>query len=187
MQSLLAFSAVLDRILGFFARVGAWCGFLLMIVVCYDVVTRYMGVPKPFGMNSTQFQESEYWLHTFLFSLLLGYAYIKQAHVRIDLVRERFSTRNKYLLEIVGILFFLLTYSILGAWFTAHYAFSSFQEHEVSKSVIGLSNIWILKSALVVMFILMGVAAISQLIKAVAGYRGVLPDHLVSLTIGSEH
>ena len=36
-------------------------------------------------------------------------------------------------------------------------------------------------------FILMGIAAISQLIKAIAGYRGVLPDHLVSLTIGSEH
>ena len=33
-------------------------------------------------------QESEYWVHTFLFALVIGYAYTRQAHVRIDLFRE---------------------------------------------------------------------------------------------------
>ncbi|QKV19247.1 TRAP transporter small permease subunit [Oricola thermophila] len=186
MQSLLGLSAALDRILAVFGKIGAWAGFLLIIAVCVDVVTRYFGVPKPFGWNSTQLQESEYWLHTFLFALMIGYAYRHQAHVRIDLLRDNFPTRVKYLVEMVGIAIFLFTYSLLGAWYTFKYARSSFIEQEMSKSTIGLSDIWIVKSALVAMFVLMGIAAISQFIKALAGYRGVLPEGMVAETLGSE-
>lgn len=186
MQSLLGVSAAIDKMLAFFGKVGAWAGFLLIFAVCIDVVTRYFGVPKPFGWNSTQLQESEYWLHTFLFTLMIGYAYTRQAHVRIDLVRENFPIKVKYLVEMVGIAIFLFTYSLLGAWYTYKYALSSFLEHEMSKSTIGLSNIWIVKSALVLMFILMGFAAISQFIKALAGFRGVLPKEMIAETLGSE-
>lgn len=186
MQALLGVSAAIDRLLAFFGKLGAWAGFLLMIAVCVDVVTRYFGVPKPFGWNSTQLQESEYWLHTFLFALMIGYAYTRQAHVRIDLVRDSFPTKLKYLVEMVGIVLFLLTYAALGTWYTYKYALSSFLEHEMSKSTIGLSNIWIVKSALVAMFILMGFAGISQFIKSLAGFRGVLPEEMVVETLGSD-
>jgi hypothetical protein len=36
------------------------------------------------------------------------------------------------------------------------------------------------------MFILMGFAAISQFIKALAGFRGVLPKEMIAETLGSE-
>lgn len=187
MQSLFGVSAAIDRLLAVFGKIGAWAGFVLMIAVCVDVVTRYFGVPKPFGWNSTQLQESEYWLHTFLFALMIGYAYTRQAHVRIDLLRDGFPLKVKYLVEMLGIGLFLFTYALLGTWYTYKYALSSFLEHEMSKSTIGLSNIWIVKSALVVMFILMGLAAISQFIKALAGFRGVLPADRVSETLGGDN
>lgn len=187
MQSLLGVSAVIDKVLAFFGKIGAWAGFLLMLAVCIDVVTRYFGVPKPFGWNSTQLQESEYWLHTFLFSLMLGYAYTRQAHVRIDLLRDRFPMRIKYLVEMTGIGLFLFTYSVLGTWYCYKYALSSFMDGEMSKSTIGLSHIWIVKSALVLMFILMGLAAISQFLKALAGFRGKLPDQMVAEALGGDH
>ncbi|MCI5078480.1 TRAP transporter small permease subunit [Oricola sp.] len=186
MQSLLGVSAAIDKLLAFFGRLGAWAGFVLIIAVCVDVATRYFGVPKPFGWNSTQLQESEYWLHTFLFTLMIGYAYKRQAHVRIDLLRDSFPIKVKYLVEMVGIALFLFTYALLGAWYCYKYALSSFLEHEMSKSTIGLSHIWIVKSALVAMFVLMGFAAVSQFIKALAGFRGVLPDDMVAETLGSE-
>ncbi|MBZ0162158.1 MAG: TRAP transporter small permease subunit [Notoacmeibacter sp.] len=186
MRSLLGISAAIDKVLAFMAQIGAWCGFLLMIAVCVDVVTRYFGVPKPFGWNSTQLQESEYWLHTFLFTLVIGYAYSRQAHVRIDLFRDRLRTRTKYLVELLGIALFLFTYSILGTWFCFEYALSSYIEQEVSKSTIGLSNIWIVKSSLVFMFVLMGLAAVSQFFKALAGYLGVLPDNMIAETLGGD-
>lgn len=184
MNALLSISAVIDRILSVIARVGAWCGFLMIIVVLYDVTSRYLGVPKVFGLNSTKVQESEYWLHTILFTLVIGYAYTRQAHVRIDLLRDRFPTRLKYTVEIVGCVLFLMTYAALGAWFSYQYTHASFLEHEVSKSTIGLSHIWILKASLPLMFVLMGLAGISQLIKSVAGFVGKLPPQQVSETLG---
>ena len=187
MDSLLRVSAAIDAVLKAVARAGGWMGLLLVLVVCYDVVTRYFGVPKPFGLNSTQIQESEYWLHTFLFALVIGYAYTRQAHVRIDLLRDRLPLRVKYLIEAVGITLFLMTYVAIGIYFTFVYAQRSFLEGEVSKSTIGLSNIWILKAAMPAMFGLLGLAGISQLIKAIAGLTGRLPEDRVKETVGGDH
>ena len=186
MRTLLKFSAAIDRLLKAVAALGSWAGLLLILAVCYDVASRYFGVPKPFGLNSTMVQESEYWLHTVLFTLVMGYAYTRQAHVRIDLVRERLPIRARYVIEIVGILAFLLTYVAVASYYTYKYALASFQEHEVSSSTIGLTNLWILKSFLVAMFILLGLAGLSQLIKSVAGLLGRLPPEKMAETLGGD-
>ncbi|MEQ8347396.1 MAG: TRAP transporter small permease subunit [Sneathiellaceae bacterium] len=184
MHMLLGLSTIIDRVLSVIARIGAWCGVALVAVVCFDVATRYLGLPKPFGLNSTQVQESEFWLHTFLFALVIGWAYTKQAHVRIDLVRERLPRRARYAMECLGIVLFLLTYVAIGTWYTGTYAHYSFQENEASKSTIGLTHIWILKLSLPAMFILLGLAGISQLIKSFAGLIGRLPEDRVAETLG---
>ncbi len=186
MNSLLKLSAAIDRALGIIARIGSWFAVLLMMLVVYDVVVRYLGVPRLFGINATQLQESQYWAHTILFALVIGYGYRRQAHVRIDLVRDRLPMRGKYLIEIIGCLMFLVPYCLVAIYFTSDYAHRSFQEHEVSKSMIGLTNIWILKSFIPLMYALLGLAGLSQLIKSVAGLRGQLPDELVHDTIGGD-
>lgn len=185
MNSLLKLSRAIDRVLQIMASVGAYCCVLLILIVCYDVVTRYLGVPKLFGWTSTMLQESEYWLHSFLIVLLVGYAYSKQVHVRIDLFRENFSTRTKYWLEAIGIVIFLIPYAALGAWLSWPYVVQSFLSGEISKSQTGLSHLWLLKSGLVVLYVLMLAAAVSQLIKAIAGIRGELPQDMVAETIGN--
>ena len=115
MESALAVSRAIDGFLWIMAKIGAWCAALLVIVVTYDVFTRYLGVPKVFGLTSTMLQESEYWLHSFLIVLVVGYAYTRQSHVRIDLIRESRSDRAKYMIEVTGILLALIPYSFLGA------------------------------------------------------------------------
>ncbi len=187
MGSLLKISAAIDKVVAFFGRAGAWAGLLLVLVVIYDVVARYAGVPKPFGLNSTQIQESEYWLHSILFALMLGYAYQRQAHVRIDLLRERMPTRVKYLVEALGCLIFLIPYTLIATYYCYSYAYTSFLEGEVSKSVIGLSNIWILKMTMPIMFILLFLAGVSGLIRSLAGFTGNLPDQMVSATLGGDN
>jgi len=187
MNGLLTLSAIIDRLLGFVARIAAWAGFLLACLIVYDVITRYFGVPKPFGLNSTKIQEFEYWLHTFLFSLLIGYAYTRQAHVRIDLIRDGLPIKAKYVLEILGCLLLLIPFTMMAIYYSFNYVQASYGEGEVSKSVIGLSHIWILKAALPVLFILLLLAGISQLIKSIAGLRGYLPVEKIAETLGGDH
>ena len=187
MQGLLSLSRIIDHALRLIARIGGWLGAVLVTVVVYDVVTRYFGVPKIWGLTSTKIQESEYWLHSFLIVLVVGYAYTRQSHIRIDLVRERLPDRAKYWIEAIGISIALVPYSVLGAWLAWPYAVQSYVSDEISKSQTGLSDIWILKSGLIVLFVLMGLAGLSQLIKAVAGITGRLPSEMRDETIGAGH
>ena len=187
MQSALAVSRAIDGFLWVMAKMGAWCALLLVLVVTYDVTTRYLGVPKVFGLTSTMLQESEYWLHSFLIVLVVGYAYTKQSHVRIDLIRENLSDRTKYMIEVAGILLALIPYSFLGAWLSWPYVVRSFTSGEISKSQTGLTDLWILKSGLIILFVLIGLAGISQLIKSIAGLAGRLPDDMKATTIGGGH
>lgn len=187
MQGLLSLSRIIDHALRLIARIGGWLGAVLVTVVVYDVVTRYFGVPKIWGLTSTKIQESEYWLHSFLIVLVVGYAYTRQSHIRIDLVRERLPDRTKYWIEAIGISTALIPYSVLGAWLAWPYAVQSYVSDEISKSQTGLSDIWILKSGLIVLFVLMGLAGLSQLIKAVAGIAGRLPSEMRDETIGTGH
>lgn len=186
MKALLRATALIDGFLGAVSRLGAAASLVLVAVIVYDVVTRYFGFPKMFGFNSTQYQESEYWLHTILFSLVIGYAYTRQSHVRIDLVRDRLSLRSRYILEILGCGLMLIPFCLVALNYQIHYAYASFQEGEISKSVIGLSHIWILKSFLCALFALLLLAGISQLIKSIAGLRGELPEHMVKETLGGD-
>ena len=157
-----------------------------MLVVCYDVVTRYFGVPKPFGLNSTMIQESEYWLHSYLIVLVVGYAYIRNAHVRIDLVREMFSQPgSKCWIEAVGIVLLLIPYSILGLWLAWPYVVQSYLQGEISKSQIGLSNIWLLKGGLMVLFLLLFLAAHLAAHQGDSGILGDPPEGFAGTT-GSE-
>ncbi|MCR9213208.1 MAG: TRAP transporter small permease subunit [Proteobacteria bacterium] len=187
MNSLLSVSQFIDQLLGRVAKFGGWAGIILIVVVCYDVGSRYFGIPKPFGLNSTMIQESEYWFHSYLIVLVIGYGYIRQAHVRIDLLRETLSESKKYWIEIIGTVLFLVPYSILGILLSLPYAYNSFQQGEISKSQNGLSNIWMLKGGLVVLFALLLLAGISQIIKAAAGVRGQLPQELKQGVIGGDH
>ena len=187
MSGLLRISDAIDALLALFGRIAAWAGLLLVLVVVYDVVSRYAGVPKPFGLNSTQIQESEYWLHSVLFAFMIGYAYTRQAHVRIDLVRETLPLRAKFVIEMLGCAIFLIPYALLATYYCALYAYTSYLEDEVSKSVIGLSNIWILKTTLPLMFALMGLAGLSQFIKSLAGFTGHLPAGRMQAALGGDH
>ena len=183
MERVLGISRKIDRFLWLMAKFGSWCALLLVLIVTYDVTTRYLGVPKLFGLTSTKLQESEYWLHSFLIVLVVGYAYTKQSHVRIDLIRENLSDRTKYIIEVTGILMALIPYSFLGVWLSWPYVVRSYTSGEISKSQTGLTDLWILKSGLIILFILIGLAGVSQLIKSIVGLAGRLPDDLKSTTI----
>jgi TRAP-type mannitol/chloroaromatic compound transport system permease small subunit len=65
------------------AYTGAWGLSSSSVVITFDVVTRKAGIQLP-GLGSTRLQELEWHLHALLFCAWLGYAYVRNAHVRID-------------------------------------------------------------------------------------------------------
>ncbi|AVX06069.1 hypothetical protein MXMO3_03566 (plasmid) [Maritalea myrionectae] len=159
----------IDRLLRLVAQAGAVAMMALIVITMYDVLTRYFQVPKFPGLNSTKLQEAEFWSHTITFATFIGFAFIKNAHVRIDLVRDLFPWRAKLVLELIGLIVFLIPFSVFGFLYSWPYVQRSFMSNEVSSSTVGLSNVWILKSMLLVLFGALFLAGISQLLKCVAG------------------
>lgn len=165
----------LDRLIVRIGRVTAWAGLLLVLVTVFDVITRNMSqapweILQRFSaaqqalFGSTQLQELEWHLHTVLFLFCLGYAYVKGAHVRIDLIRERLGARTQAWIEIAGISLFLLPFCVLVTVYGIDFAASSFDQHEGSASGSGLPGRWIIKSALPLGMALLALSGLAQLL-----------------------
>ncbi len=157
---LLNFSKTLERLVVFFGKTGSWLAIPLISIIIFDIITR-----RFFVLGSTKLQEMEWHLHTSLFLLVLGFAYLKDAHVRIEIVRERFSTMVKAILETLGICMFLIPYTVLVIYFGIDFVSRSFSMNEVSSALTGLSHRWIIKSFIPIGMFLLFLAGVSLLLK----------------------
>ena len=134
METLTRICEILDRFVTRIGKVAAWAGVAIVLVTVFDVVSRRFLV-----LGSTKLQELEWHLHTILFAFCIGYAYIANAHVRIDLVRDRLSQRAKWWLEVAGVLLFLIPYCAVIVYFGTDYVWRSFELDESSASATGWS------------------------------------------------
>ena len=183
MQRLLAASRVIDRFQSAVGRTAAWLLVPMMLVIITDVITRKFGLlsaAEEFLMNSgmtwsagfvdtyltsTKFQELEWHLHAALFLLCLGFGYVKNSHVRIEIIREKFDVRTKSWLEVTGIVIFIVPYTYLLFRYGFNFAERSFAMNEVSSALTGLSHRWIIKSFVPLGMVLLFIAAMGVLLR----------------------
>ena len=140
---------------------------VLIGITIFDVITRRFLV-----LGSTKLQEGEWHAHVVLFTLLIGYAYIKDAHVRIDLVRERLSERTQWWIELLGCLLFLIPYCVLVVYFSYDFTLRSFMNQEISGSATGLTHRWIIKAFVPIGFGLLGLAGVAVLFRKIVELFG---------------
>ena len=159
---IVSISQFLEKIVTFFGKLGSWLAIPLIFIIIFDIVTR-----RFFILGSTKLQEMEWHLHTALFLLVLGYAYLKDSHVRIEIVREKYSMLIKSIFETLGILVFLIPYTILVIFYGIDFVIRSFNLNEVSSALTGLSHRWIIKFFIPFGMFLLLLAGLSILIKKV--------------------
>lgn len=131
-----------------------------MLTIIFDVIGR-----RIFTTSSVAIQELEWHFHGALFLLCLGFTYMKDAHVRVDLLREKFSTKTNRTIEVFGCIFFLIPYCAIVIYFGIEFTLKSYLTNEVSAAAEGLSHRWIIKSMLPIGFFLLGLSALSVLLK----------------------
>lgn len=176
----------LERVTVLIGRLATWAAVALMIVILSDVILR-----RYFVIGSTQLQELEWHLHGTLFLLTLGFAYIRGAHVRIELLREHWQTRTKVWVELFGCLLFFLPYCFAILHFGFDYTAMSYSYGETSASPTGLPYRWIIKGIMVGGFLLLTASGLAILLRcavylfakdpaitarAIAGLENVIED-----------
>ena len=182
----------LRRFVDFVGRSASWLAVPLVIVTCLDVVLRKIAWTDADGklfslqywlklhvgrlFESTLLQETEWHLHTMLFTLVLGYGVIYNTHVRVDLIRENLAFRKQAWLEFIGLTFFMLPFCATVIYFAVDYAHSSYAVHEISASTVGLTHRWLIKSVLVIglaVAVLSGVSVWLQVVTVLWGQPGL--------------
>jgi len=147
-RALLSISNGIDAVLGFVAKVFGWCFLLMAIVICFDVVSRKFGFQlEVFGIDlgSTRLQELEWHLHAALFLTWLGFAYVRNAHVRIDVFTATMTPRNQAYLELFGCVVFALPYVIVALPYAWDFFLESYRQGESSSAPNGLPARYIIK------------------------------------------
>ena len=186
MRGLVAVSDAIRGVLERIAFAAGWLMLVLMCVTCFDVLARKAGLGVLIGIPGllTPFQESEWWLHTAIFSTWMGYNYTINAHPRVDSYTENVAFRGRAWLELFGCLVFALPFMAVVCWFSLDYWWSAWLIDEGSTSAIGLPNKWIIKGVYVAGLWLVLLAVVSVILRLVAYLFGGVPQEVANLQIG---
>lgn len=138
----------------------SWLWLVLLGVVVLNVVLRYL-----FGEGRIEFEEIQWHLYATGFLIALAYGVESDDHVRVDFLRDRFSPRLRAWIELYGILLLLLPFVALVVFYAVPFIAHSFAQGEVSSAPGGLAYRWAIKSMLFVGFALLGLAALSRLVR----------------------
>jgi len=174
MHRLLGLCDAIDATLASIARLIGWLFFVLAALICFDIVTRKVGYQVP-GFGSTPIQEMEWHLHGVLFMAWLGYAYVRNVHVRIDVFTAHRPERTQAWIEVAGIVAFAIPYCIVATYLAYEFAHTSWIQNESSDAPNGLPHRWIIKFCLFAGLILLDLAVVSVLLRRIGVLRGI-PD-----------
>ena len=170
MRALLALSNSINAILRLVAQVGAWFFLACIITICFDVITRKAGFQLRIGdvdLGSSRLQELQWHFHALLFLSWLGFTYVRDAHVRIDIATAGLSPRRQAWLELVGCLVFALPYLVVAIPFAHRFFLTSYLQGEASSAPNGLPARWIVKGALYLGFWTVLLAVISVMARRI--------------------
>ncbi len=165
-RAICGFNGLLGRIFSFFS--------LGIVLVCFLVVTmRYL-----FRAGSVPMQDLYVWLNGMMFMGIAGYTLMRDGHVRVDVFYRDAPTRRKALIDMVGVVVFVVPFlAVLAVW-SFPYVKGSWRLNEVSANVGGLPGLYVLKSFILVFVVMVGLQALAMFLRGVlvlAGREDLLP------------
>lgn len=172
MNLLLRISRLIDWINERVGRAVMWLVLIAVLISAGNAIVR-----KVFNASSNAMLEIQWYLFAAMFMLAAGYTFLRNEHVRIDLINARLSPRAQNIVNIFGILFFLLPMACLILWLSWPIVMLSLQSGEMSQNAGGLIR-WPVKMTLPVGLGLLVLQAISELIKRIAFLTGHGPNPL---------
>lgn len=130
---------------------------------------------KAFNIGSNAFLEIQWYLYSAVFLLGAGYAFLKNAHVRIDFLSNQFSAKTRNWIDIIGIVVFLGPLCVILITLSWPLFMVAWTTGEMSQNAGGLIRwpVYLLVPAGMALLLLQ---AASELIKRFAFLTGAGPD-----------
>ncbi|MFK7752843.1 MAG: TRAP transporter small permease subunit [Sedimentitalea sp.] len=123
------------------ARLAAVVMVALVFVIIYDVIGR-----KFFATGSIMLQEVEWHMHGLVALFCIGFAYTRDAHVRIDVLADKINERLRLWLEFWVLLVFVTPFLLIIVWYGYEFTERAFLRGEGANGGRGLPHRWVIKS-----------------------------------------
>jgi TRAP-type mannitol/chloroaromatic compound transport system permease small subunit len=170
MNALLKLSQLIDSITEFVGRSIIWVVLVVTLISCGNAIMRYT-----INYSSNAFLEIQWYLFAVIFLFGAGYTLKKNEHVRIDLIAGKFSKRGQAMIDIFGIIFFLMPMAIAIMWMSWPIFLLALKTNEMSSNAGGLI-LWPARLMVPLGFFLLVMQGISELIKKIGFLQGLCPD-----------
>ena len=144
-----------------FGRGVSWLSLVMVLVVFGDVLSRYL-----FRHTSGAMQELEWYLFGTLYLLAAGYTLLHDEHVRVDIVHSKLSPRGRAWMDFALFWIFFFPSCLLVIYTAWPFVWHSWGVWEGSPDPGGLPLRWLLKSMIIVGFVLLLLQGVSQTIKS---------------------
>lgn len=157
----------LDRFAELTGRVLAWLTLGIVVTTFAIVVMRYL-----FEAGSIALQESVSYLHAAVFMLGAAYTLKHDAHVRVDIFYQKMSPVKRAWINLLGTLLLLFPVCVFIIVASYDYVAGSWTIQEGSREAGGLDAVFLLKTAIPIMAVLLLLQGLSMLLHSILVIAG---------------
>lgn len=150
---------IIDKINRFIGNTVAWLVVLMVFGTLYNVVARYF-----FGSFSIPLGEAVAIMNAMVFLLAAPLLLYLDQHVRVDVFYGRLSVRHQAVVDFLGTLFLLLPLCAFILYYSWQYVKNSWSQLEESSATGGLPALYLVKSLIIVVAVMLILQGISQLV-----------------------
>ncbi len=172
MSFLLKISRLIDAMSDLIGKLVMWFILATTLISAGNAIVR-----KLFDNSSNALLEIQWYLFAAVFMLGSGYAFLRNAHVRIDFISSKFSPRGRNWVDVFGILIFLFPLCYMMATLGWPLFERAWNTGEMSSNAGGLIR-WPVYGLIPLGFLILSLQGASELIKRIAFLTGNGPDVL---------
>jgi len=163
-------SAAIDWLNDHVGHLVRWLVLAAVLISAGNAIIR-----KLLNTSSNAYLEIQWYLFSAVFLLGAGYAFLRNAHVRIDFVSCKLSKRTNTIIDAIGIIVFLIPLCAILISLSWPLFMRAYESGEMSQNAGGLIR-WPVYALVPLGFGLLMLQGISELIKRIAYLRGSSPE-----------
>lgn len=161
----------IDAITELLGKMVAWLTLLMVLLTFSIVVLRY-----GFNLGWIGMQESVLYFHGLVFMLGAAYTLKHEGHVRVDIFYQKYTLKQKALLNLFGSVMLLLPVCIFIFFISLNYVMSSWQIMESSPEAGGLPLVYLNKTLILLLAITLTLQGIAEITRNLLILCQDLPD-----------
>jgi len=167
-ESVIEQTNTFDRVSEGIGRLTSWLTIVMVVMTGIVVLMRYA-----FDAGFIWMQESVTWMHAAVFMLGAAYTLRHEEHVRVDIFYRNMSPQRKAIVDLAGVVLFLLPLCGFLAYSAYDFAAVSWSMREISREPGGLPYpaIPLLKSIVMIMPVTLALQGVSMMLRSLAILR----------------